>query len=238
MSRWLWGLLAGVVLVAIAAVFWIDQTSVTTPGFARPNACRSRAGSAGAACSFTGRQGTRPRAGLRPNCAGTAPSLRSHLRPRPRSRPQPRPLRRRRPLLTRRPMQDSKPPRRPRRPPRSPRLPPSSRRSLRLLPLRWPNHPCRRPRPDGRRRKSRAYMRPRALRSWSGPGPIPRRIASGSSSGAAAAGPIGSRWTSSPRPRLSSSPKRILLPSAICRIDGASEAEGALKVSADCEDFD
>jgi hypothetical protein len=32
------------------------------------------------------------------------------------------------------------------------------------------------------------------------------------------------------------SQKRILLPSAICRIDGASEAEGALKVSADCED--
>ena len=30
--------------------------------------------------------------------------------------------------------------------------------------------------------------------------------------------------------------KRILLPSAICRIDGASETEGALKVSADCED--
>ena len=28
MSRWLWALLAGVVLVAIAAVFWIDQTSV------------------------------------------------------------------------------------------------------------------------------------------------------------------------------------------------------------------
>jgi hypothetical protein len=32
------------------------------------------------------------------------------------------------------------------------------------------------------------------------------------------------------------SPNRILLPSAICRIDGASEAEGALKVSAECED--
>ena len=29
---------------------------------------------------------------------------------------------------------------------------------------------------------------------------------------------------------------RILLPSAICRIERASEAEGALKVSADCED--
>ena len=31
-------------------------------------------------------------------------------------------------------------------------------------------------------------------------------------------------------------PKRILLPSATCRIDRASEAEGALKVSAECED--
>ena len=31
MSRWLWALLAGVVLVAIAAVFWIDQTSVLPP---------------------------------------------------------------------------------------------------------------------------------------------------------------------------------------------------------------
>ena len=30
-SRWLWALLAGVVLVAIAAVFWIDQTSVPPP---------------------------------------------------------------------------------------------------------------------------------------------------------------------------------------------------------------
>jgi hypothetical protein len=32
------------------------------------------------------------------------------------------------------------------------------------------------------------------------------------------------------------SPKKILLPSAICRIESASEANGALKVSADCED--
>ncbi len=32
------------------------------------------------------------------------------------------------------------------------------------------------------------------------------------------------------------SPKKILLPSAICQIDGASQAEGALKVSAECQD--
>ena len=31
MSRWLWPLLASVVLVAIAAAFWIDQTSVLRP---------------------------------------------------------------------------------------------------------------------------------------------------------------------------------------------------------------
>ena len=53
----------------------------------------------------------------------------------------------------------------------------SSRRSLRprLLPDRSLTRPYRRPRRDGRRsRKSRTYMRPRASRSWSGPGPIPR----------------------------------------------------------------
>ena len=32
------------------------------------------------------------------------------------------------------------------------------------------------------------------------------------------------------------SPKRTVLPSGTCRIDGASQAEGALKVSAECQD--
>ena len=162
------------------------------------------------------------------------PRLHPHLRPRPRRRRQPRPLR------LRHPMQDSKPPRRPlrpRRPPKSPRLPQSSRRSLRprLLRLRPPKRRCPHPRPDGRRRKIAACAG-QSLAQLVGTWPAPRRIASGSSSGAAAAGPIGSRWTSSPRPRLSKSTKRILLPSAICRIEGASLVEGMLKVSADCED--
>ena len=218
MSRWLWALLAGVVLVAIAAVFWIasNQTNVHP---------RSR--------------GAQRQSHLRPLPPllrrTPRPRLHPHLRPRPRRRRQPRPLR------LRRPMQDSKPPRRPlrpRRPPKSPRLPQSSRRSLRprLLRLRPPKRRCRHPRPDGRRRKSRAYMRPRALRSWSGPGPIPRRIASGSSSGAAAAGPIGEPVDKFAQAAIVESPKKILLPSAICRIEGASLVEGMLKVSADCED--
>ena len=32
------------------------------------------------------------------------------------------------------------------------------------------------------------------------------------------------------------SPKRIVLPAAICQIDGASQAQGALKVNAECQD--
>ena len=128
-SRWLWALLAGVVLVAIAAAFWIDQTNVlppvsrgTTPVAPAPSP-----------------------APIAQKAVPSAPSL-----PSPPAAPEaaapPAPLRR--------PMQDSKPPRcplRPRRPPKSPRLPRSSRRSLRprLLQLRSPNHPCRRPRPDG-----------------------------------------------------------------------------------------
>ena len=191
MSRWLWALLGGVVLVAIATLFWTTRTRPTSH---RPFRQAQRL--------------SLPRR-LPPLLRRTS---RRRLRPHPplRRMPQPRPLpvRLRRPLRLRPPMQDSKRPRRPlpRHPPRSPLLHPSSRRSRRprLHPLRSPTRPCRRPRPDGRRRKSRVYMPPRASRSWSGPGPIPPRIASGSSSGAAAAGPIGSRWTSSPRPRLSS----------------------------------
>jgi hypothetical protein len=39
-----------------------------------------------------------------------------------------------------------------------------------------------------------------------------------------------------PQAAIVESPKKTLLPSATCRIERASETEGALKVSADCED--
>ena len=189
MSRWLWALLAGVVLVAIAAFFWVDQMSVLPP------VSRGTTPVAPAEAPAHTAQEAPPSAPSSPS----PPAAQEAAAP---SAPPAAPLRR--PIAG--PAQQPRRPLRPRRPPKSPRLRPSSRRSLRprLLPLRWPKHRCRRPRPDGSRRKSRAYMRPRASRSWSGPGPIPQRIASASSSGAAAAGPIGSRWTSSPRPRLSS----------------------------------
>ena len=110
MSRWLWALLGGVVLVAIAAVFWIEPDECHTPGFARPYAGRTCARS-------------RPYCAERRALGSTLTFAPGRAGGRARSRP----------LRLRRPMQDSKPPRRPlrpRRPPKSPRLPQSSRRSL------------------------------------------------------------------------------------------------------------
>ena len=79
-------------------------------------------------------------------------------------------------------------------------------------------------------------MRPRALRSWSGPGPIPQadceRLFQRRGGGWAYRQPVDKFAQAA----IVESPKKILLPSAICRIDGAREAEGMLKVSADCED--
>ena len=188
MSRWLWALLAGVVARRDRSRLLDRPDERPSPGLAGHYASR--------ACALSRLLLRRtPRRALgsvltfAPGRAGGGSPVRSR-RPAPDAG-----------------QQATSHPLRPRRPPRSPRLRQSSRRSLRprLLRLRLPKRPCRRPRPDGRAAGSRGrYTLPRALRSWSGPGPIPQRIASASSSDAAAAGPIGSRWTSSPRPRLSS----------------------------------
>ena len=81
-------------------------------------------------------------------------------------------------------------------------------------------------------------MRPRASRSWSGPGPIPRRIASRlferRGGGWAYRQPVDKFAQAA----IVESPKKILLPSATCQIDGASQVEGALKVTAECAELD
>ena len=226
MSRWLWALLGGVVLVAIAALFWTagNQTNVTPPVSPGPTAVVPAPAPAPPASAPVAQKPAPP-----PPPALALPTEQEAASP-----PAPSPTAPPAPTVAPDAGQQAATPPAPPPSRETPRLRQSLRRSPRLRPS--PKRPCRRPRPAGRRRKFRTYMRPRASRSWSGPGPIPRRIAGGCSSGAAAAGRIASRWTSSPRPRLSSSTKKILLPSAICRIEGASEAEGALKVSADCED--
>ena len=144
MSRWLWALLAGVVLVAIAAVFWIDQTSVLPPVLPGPNACRSRAALPPA--SFTVAERPAPSAAriASPPLSPAPPAAQQAAAP-----PAPAPPAHPAPDAG---QQAASPPA-PTAPPKSPRLRPSSPRSLRprLLRLGPPNHPCRRPRPDGRR---------------------------------------------------------------------------------------
>ncbi len=168
-----------------------------TARFARPNACHSSAG----------RPGTRSRHYCAEGRALAAALTRAASRAGGRS-PARSPSDHAGRPHSGCPMQDSKPPCHllprlcPRRPPlrRSPR----GSHHLRLLPPRPPKRLRRRRPPNGRRRKLKPTTRPRASRNWSGHGPIPWRIATRFSSGAAAAGPTGSRWTSSPRPRSSS----------------------------------
>ena len=212
MSRWLWALLGGRRPRRDRSRLLVSQQPDErhTLCFARSSACRSRAGSARAVCSCAGRREARssPPAPARskprpsPPPSPAPPAAQEAATPRSRSDPGSRSARR--PLPLRRLMRGSKLLRRPlpRRLPRNPSLRPLSRRSPRLrllLPPLSPKRLCRRPRPEARSRKPKATTRPRASHSWSGHGPIPLTIATSFSSGAAAAGPSVSPWTSSPR---------------------------------------
>ena len=224
MSRWLWALLAGVVLVAIAAVFWTasNQTNVTTPGFARPNASRTCA---------------RSRLALRRTAAPSpAPPAAQRLQP-PGRADAAAPLRSR----SRRPMQDSKPPRRPlrpRRPPKSPRLRPVVAQEPSPPPAPAPpaEAPLPPPAPGREAQEVAGIYAPKSLAqlvgTWAYSAADCERLFQRRGGGWAYRQPVDKFAQAA----IVESPKKILLPSAICRIEGASLAEGMLKVSADCED--
>ncbi len=189
-----------------------------TPRFASPSACRFRANS-------------------RPHCperCALAPAL-------PRTPPpRPPPLRPRRPLRLRPPIVDSKRPRPllPLRPPTRPPLRPSSRRSLhpRLLPRRSPNAPLPPPAPARGPQEVAGLYAPKSLAqlvgTWAYSPADCQRLFQRRGGGWAFRQPVDKFAQAA----IVESPKRIVLPSAICRIDGASGAEGALKVSAECQD--
>ena len=135
-------------------------------------------------------------------------------------------------------MQDSKPPRRPlpRRPARRPRLRPSLRRSpLRLL-RRLAEAPLPPPAPGREASEVQGVYAPKSLAqlvgTWAYSAEDCGRLFQRSGGGWAYRQPVDKFAQAA----IVESTKKILLPSAICRIEGASEAEGALKVSADCED--
>jgi hypothetical protein len=216
MSRWLRALLAGVVLVAIAAVFWIDQTSIlppvsrgTTPVAPVPSpACTAQnaapsapsspsppaapeaaAPSAPAPAPDAGQQATSP----------PAPTARSPEKP---AAP---------PVVA----QEPSPPPAPAAPAEAPLPPPApGRESQEVAGIYAP--------------KSLAQL----VGTWAYSAADCERLFQRR----------GGRWAyrepvdKFAQAAIVESPKRILLPSATCHIDGASNVEGPLKATADCQD--
>ena len=223
MSRWLWALLGGVVLVAIAAVFWIasNQTNVTPPVSSGPTPVA-------------------PAARLPPLLRRT---------PRPRLRPHA-------PAA----QEAAAPPAGPAAPPAPTPAPDAGQQAdLAACPRAVPRDAL-----GSARRRAGAFTSacsrparrnaPAAARARTGGAGSPGRIcaqeprAAGRDLGLFRGGLRPAFPAARRRLGLSAAggqvrpgrdrrvPKRILLPSAICQIEGASEAEGALKVSAECED--
>ena len=151
----------------------------------------------------------------------------------------PAPLRR--PLRLRRPMQDSKPPRRPlrpRRPPKSPRLRPvvAQEPSPPPAPAPLAEAPLPPPAPGREAQEVAGIYAPKSLAqlvgTWAYSAADCERLFQRRGGGWAYRQPVDKFAQAA----IVESPKKILLPSAICRIEGASLVEGMLKVSADCED--
>jgi len=215
-SRWLWGLLAGVVLVAIAAVFWIDEASVLPP------VSRGTTPVAPAPAPASTAQNAAPSAPSSPSPAAApeaaAPSARA---PAPDAGQQ----------ATSPPAPTAPSPEKPAAPSavaQEPSPPPA------LAPGAEPPLPP--PAPGRESQEVAGIYAPKSLAqlvgNWAYSAADCERLFQRR----------GGRWAyrepvdKFAQAAIVESPKKILLPSAICRIDGAREAEGMLKVSADCED--
>ena len=218
MSRWLWALLAGVVLVAIAAVFWIDQTSVlppvsrgTTPVAPAPSPASTAQNAAPSAPSSPSPPAAQEAA------APPAPTPAPALNPAPdagqqAASPSPAP------------------------PPKTPSAPPVVAQEPPPAPAPLAEPPLPPPAPGREAQEVAGIYAPKSLAqlvgTWAYSAADCERLFQRRGGGWAYRQPVDKFAQAA----IVESPKRILLPSAICRIDGASNVEGALKVSADCED--
>ncbi len=213
MSRWLWALLAGVVLVAVAAVFWIDERSVlpsvsrgATPVAPAP-APASPAQNAAPSAPSSPSPPAAPEAAT-PSAPAPVPNAGQQATSPPASSPE-------RPAAPPVVAQEPSPPPPPAAPAETPLPPPvPGRESQEVAGIYAP--------------KSLAQL----VGTWAYSAADCERLFQRR----------GGRWAyrepvdKFAQAAIVGSPKKILLPSAICRIDGAREAEGMLKVSADCED--
>ena len=218
MSRWLWALLGGVVLVAIAALFWTagNQKNVTPPGSPGPTAVAPAPVPPPPAASPVAREpapSPPPAPALPTAQEAAAPPAPA---PSPTVPPAPSPA----PAAG----QQAATPPAPPRPLETPSAPP-----LAEAPLP--------PRASGREASEveGAYA-PKSLAqlvgTWAYSAEDCERLFQRRGDGWAYRQPVDKFAQAA----IVESTKKILLPSATCRIEGASEAEGGLKVSADCED--
>ena len=216
MSRWLWALLGGVVLVAIAALVWTagNRTNVPPP-FRQAQQLSLPRRFAGAACSCAGRAGTRALASAR-TCAPGRAGGRGPARSSPTAPPAPAPA----PDAG---QQAATPPA----PPPSLETPPAPPAAEAPLPP---------PAPGREASEVQGVYAPKNLAqlvgTWAYSTEDCERLFQRSGGGWAYRQPVDKFAQAA----IVQSTKKILLPSATCQIESASEAEGALKVSADCAD--
>ena len=229
MSRWLWALLGGVVLVAIAAVFWTasNQTNVTPPVSPGPAPVTPAPVA----------QAPAPSSAAAPAAQNAAPSPPPSPAPpaaqeaaAPTAPPAPAPT----PDAGQPAASPPTPAPSPETPPAPPVVaqepsPPPAAPSLTEAPLP--------PLAPGREAQEVAGLyAPKSLAqlvgTWAYSPADCQRLFQRRGGGWAFRQPVDKFAQAA----IVESPKRIVLPSAICRIDGASGAEGALKVSAECQD--
>jgi len=226
MSRWLWALLGGVVLVAIAAVFWTasNQTNVTPPVSLGPTpvapapvppAPPAPAPVAQEPASSPPPSPAPPAAQeavAPPAPAPTAPNPAPNAGQHAASPPAPAP------------------------PPETPSAAPVVAHEPPSAPAPLAEPPLPPPAPGREASEVAGVYAPKSLAqlvgTWAYSAEDCERLFQRRGGGWAYRQPVDKFAQAA----IVESPKRILLPSAICRIDRASEAEGALKVSAECED--
>ena len=225
MSRWLWALLAGVVLVAVAAVFWIDETSVLPP------VSRGTTPVAPAPAPASTAQNAAPSAPSSPS----PPAAPEAAAP---SAPTPAPAPTAPPALNPAPDAGQQAASLPAPTPKTPSAPPVVAQELPPPPAppSLADAPLPPPAPGRAAQEVAGIYAPKSLAqlvgTWAYSAADCERLFQRRGGGWAYRQPVDKFAQAA----IVESPKKILLPSAICRIDGAREAEGMLKVSADCED--
>ena len=215
MSRWLWALLGGAVLVAIAAAFWIasNQTNVTPPVSPAPTPVT-------------------PAPAPAPTAQNVAPPPPAAPPPAPAAPAPPAPN----PAPDAGQQAASPPPPAPS--PETPSAPPvvAQEPSPPPAPAPLAEPPLPPPAPGREAQDVAGLYAPKSLAqlvgTWAYSPADCERLFQRRGGGWAFRQPVDKFAQAA----IVESPKRIVLPSAICRIDGASGAQGALKVNAECQD--